>query len=62
MRDGDYTLVREMLRYEIGDVLWYVSQLSAELGMTLEQVAQSNLDKLHDRKVRNQLAGSGDKR
>lgn len=62
LRDGDSALAKEKLRYELGDVLWYVSQLATELGMSLEQVAQCNLDKLYDRKVRNQLKGSGDRR
>lgn len=62
VRDGDGVLAREKLRYELGDVLWYVSQLATELGMELEQVAKANLEKLQDRKERNVLKGSGDKR
>ena len=38
------------LKKELGDVLWYVSQLSTELGLSLEDIAQSNLDKLFSRK------------
>lgn len=62
MRDGDPAPIKEQLRYELGDVLWYVANLATELGMTLEQVAQCNLDKLSDRKARGKLKGSGDKR
>lgn len=62
MRDGDPTPIKERLRYELGDVLWYIANLAAELGMTLEQVAQANLDKLMDRQARGRLGGSGDKR
>lgn len=62
IRDGDYTAARERLRYELGDVLWYVARLADELGMTLEQVAQCNIDKLKDRKARNKLGGSGEDR
>lgn len=62
MRDGEPTLAKERVRYELGDVLWYVANLAAELGMTLEQVAQANLDKLMDRQARGRLGGSGDKR
>ena len=61
-RDGDYTIIREQIRYELGDVLWYVAALANELGMTLDQVALTNIEKLRDRRVRNQLQGSGDDR
>ena len=47
---------------EIGDVLWYLSLLCHELDVTLENVAQYNLDKLADRKERGVIKGSGDDR
>jgi NTP pyrophosphatase (non-canonical NTP hydrolase) len=50
------------LRLELGDVLWYVAQLATELGFTLEDIAQTNLDKLASRAARNVIAGSGDDR
>lgn len=62
MRDGETALAKEKMRYELGDVLWYLARLADELGMSLDQVAQANLDKLRDRKIRNQLTGSGDNR
>lgn len=62
VRDGDFAAARERIRYELGDVLWYIARLADEVGMTLEQVAQTNLDKLNDRKARNRLGGSGDNR
>lgn len=62
IRDKDAALAKEKLRYELGDTLWYISQLATELGMSLEDVAQCNLNKLADRKARNRLGGSGDKR
>ena len=34
---------------ELGDVLWYVSQLAADIGVTLDEVAQKNVDKLKAR-------------
>lgn len=37
------------LMLEVGDVLWYLTQLCTELGWDLEDVAQLNLDKLYNR-------------
>lgn len=47
---------------ELGDVLWYVSQLAKELGFNLEAVAKRNVDKLAGRAERGTLQGSGDNR
>ena len=34
---------------ELGDVLWYVAETATALGLTLEQVAQQNIEKLKER-------------
>ncbi|MCA9335000.1 nucleoside triphosphate pyrophosphohydrolase family protein [Candidatus Saccharibacteria bacterium] len=47
---------------ELGDVLWYVNSVAHLLGYTLDDVAQSNIDKLASRKERGTLQGSGDNR
>ncbi len=47
---------------ELGDVLWYLSQLATELDLSLEEIAQNNLDKLASRKKRKRIKGSGDNR
>lgn len=47
---------------ELGDVLWYVSQIAYDIGYDLESIARMNLDKLNSRKDRGQLGGSGDGR
>ena len=52
----------EAIKAEAGDILWYLSQLCTELGISLNDVAQLNLDKLIDRKVRGVIQGSGDNR
>lgn len=37
------------LAKELGDVLWYAAELATGLDMTLEDVAQGNIDKLRKR-------------
>ena len=53
---------RQDILAECGDVLWYLAQLTEELGGNLGEVAQNNLDKLASRKERGTLKGSGDNR
>jgi len=47
---------------EMGDVLWYLSQLSQYIDMDFADIAQINLDKLKSRQERGTLSGSGDNR
>lgn len=47
---------------ELGDVLWYVAQLATELGLELDEIAETNLKKLLSRQRRGVLSGSGDDR
>ncbi|WP_411867484.1 nucleoside triphosphate pyrophosphohydrolase family protein [Vulcanococcus limneticus] len=54
--------VREALKLELGDVLWYVAQLASELDFELEEIGAANLAKLASRAARNVIAGSGDQR
>ncbi|MCK9556312.1 nucleoside triphosphate pyrophosphohydrolase family protein [bacterium] len=65
MRDKDGIIVdedREKIGSEIGDVLWYLSELSLTLGLDLQSVAQKNIDKLRKRKAENKIKGDGDNR
>jgi NTP pyrophosphatase (non-canonical NTP hydrolase) len=50
------------LSKELGDVLWYLSAISDYLGLSLEDVAKGNLDKVFSRKDRGVSSGSGDNR
>ena len=47
---------------EIGDVLWYCAMMAKEVGVSLDEIMKENLKKLHGRKVRGTLHGSGDNR
>lgn len=47
------------IRHEIGDTLWYLSQLCTELGMNLEEVGQENLDMLAKRAADGKISGEG---
>lgn len=65
MRDdgGVVTAARkEDLKSELGDVLWYLSALADELGLSLSEVARANVEKLAGRVERGTLHGSGDVR
>lgn len=46
---------KEKIRDELGDVMWYVAQLSSELGLDLDEIAKNNLSKLLARKESNGL-------
>ena len=62
-RDGQFDPeVREAIKLELGDVLWYVAQLGSELGFAMEEIASANLEKLASRAARGRIAGSGDLR
>lgn len=43
------TLDRERLVEELGDVLWYLTYLVGEVGLTLEELAVANVFKLEGR-------------
>jgi len=53
---------KDAVKKELGDVLWYVSQVAAELDLLLDDVAKSNIEKLSSRMKRGKLKGSGDNR
>ncbi len=55
-------LDRDDLKRELGDVLWYIATLSRELGLELDDVVTTNLEKLSDRKERGAIASTGDYR
>ena len=64
-RDGDGSISDEKrieLEKELGDVLWYLSQMATELKLSLDDIAEKNIKKLYSRKERGKLHGNGDNR
>ena len=54
--------MRDSMAVELGDVLWYVSQVAMELDIALDTIAGMNIYKLKLRKKTGTLQGDGDKR
>ena len=53
---------KEALKAELGDVLWYIAQMCSELNLSLDEVAEANIEKLLDRQTRGKIQGEGDNR
>ena len=47
---------------ELGDCLFYVTAIANYLDSNLQEVANANMKKLHDRRDRDKIKGSGDNR
>lgn len=54
--------LRELLLKELGDVLWYLTQLCSYFNVSLSEVASMNLAKLFKRMANGTINGSGDER
>ena len=52
---------REIIK-ELGDCLWFVSEIATLLNVSFEEVMQKNIDKLTSRRERGVIYGSGDNR
>lgn len=53
---------RQSIKGELGDIMWFVSELASLHGFLLSEVANYNITKLHDRMIRGVIKGSGDNR
>ncbi len=66
IRDGEdvegFEIKKLAIASEIGDVLWYCAMMAKEVGVPLNDIMKENLKKLHGRKERGTLQGSGDER
>lgn len=65
MRDNDGQMNQEYfydLVSELGDVLWYVTAVADDLGITISDIFYENYKKLNSRKSRGVIKGSGDNR
>ncbi len=60
IRDGVFN--RYEVAKELGDVLWYLSNIANDIGYSLKEIANINVDKLTGRKGRGVIKGSGDNR
>ena len=59
---GNYHAIKDDIKKELGDVLWYCATLADEFGLFLSDVAECNIEKLASRKERGVIRGSGDDR
>ena len=52
----------QLLKKELGDVVWYIAVMAHSLGLSLDEVMQLNIAKLKDRQKRGVIKGKGDER
>jgi NTP pyrophosphatase (non-canonical NTP hydrolase) len=50
---------REEMKKELGDVLWYLTALAEDEGLTLDEIAQGNVEKLQRRYPEGFVPGGG---
>jgi NTP pyrophosphatase (non-canonical NTP hydrolase) len=50
------------LSKELGDVLWYMSVFADRLGLSFDDIAKQNIEKLASRQARGTIKGAGDNR
>lgn len=58
----DNKLDMELVKKELGDILWCLAAVVGDCGFTLEEVAEANLTKLAKRQKKGTLTGSGGER
>jgi NTP pyrophosphatase (non-canonical NTP hydrolase) len=53
---------KEKIEAEMGDVLWYLAALAHDCGLSLQVIAEKNVEKLKARQSAGTLHGEGDNR
>lgn len=61
IREDDESYIEDIDR-ELGDILWYLSQLTSAIDEDFDDIAEENIDKLLDRQERDEITGDGDYR
>lgn len=61
MTDDESTLRKDIIK-ELGDVQWQIAACCTELGITLDDIQNENINKLTDRATRGKIVGEGDNR
>lgn len=62
-QDADFDkLDVNAVKKEMGDVLWYIAVIAHDLNISLDDLAQTNIEKLSSRLERGTLRGAGDDR
>lgn len=58
----EFSQLQDAIKKELGDVLWYIAAVCTDFDLTMQDVAETNYQKLKDRQARGVLGGSGDNR
>lgn len=65
LRDDSGTITpeaKDAIVKEMGDVLWYLSEIATQINVKLDTIAVANVKKLQSRRERGVIQGSGDNR
>jgi NTP pyrophosphatase (non-canonical NTP hydrolase) len=65
IRDGNADIAQldtKNVAKELGDIVWYIAVVAHDLGISFDDIALANIEKLRSRKERGTLRGSGDDR
>lgn len=65
MRNNDGVMtdeIKDSIKKELGDVLWYMAQIATELKLEFDDVATTNIEKLRSRAERGVIKSAGDER